>query len=83
MSLETVGIVVIFVGLLMILVGVIISWQEFRQSRTLGVTSFVQALKDLVLAVANKGPSLMLLAFGTLLVFLGGVFAGAGGLTSP
>jgi hypothetical protein len=79
---QVVGSVVIGVGLLMILVGVVMAWREYRINRQLGPTDFVNALKDLVIALANTRPSLALFAFGTLLVFLGGIMAGVAGFTS-
>lgn len=77
-----VGSAVILVGLLLILAGLAMAWGEYKQGRSLGGTEFVQALRDLVVAIAGKRGSLILLTFGTLLVFLGGVIAGVGGLTS-
>lgn len=77
----SVGIVVIVGGVLMVLVGVVMSWAEFRQRRTLGVTGFVQALAELVRALASQPTSTVLFTFGTLLIVLGGGIAGVGSLT--
>jgi hypothetical protein len=75
------GIVVIGVGVLLTLLGAIVAWGEFRQRRRMGVaTGFLKALTEFVRVVADKRPSLGLMAFGVLLVFLGGVIAGVSGL---
>jgi hypothetical protein len=75
------GISVIVVGLLLILLGMVLAWGEYKQRRTLGATDFVRAVKDLVVAIAESDrPSLGCFAFGTILVLIGGIIAGVGGL---
>jgi len=66
-SVILVGLVII-VGLVLILAGLVIAWQE---SSTLSAGGFVEALTSLVQALRDSRPSLVLFAFGTLLVFLG------------
>ncbi len=78
-----VGVTVIAVGIILILVGVAIAWGESK--RLLGVkelTGFVNALTELVKAIADKRLSLSLFVFGTLLIVIGGVIAGVGGLSA-
>jgi uncharacterized membrane protein len=75
------GISVIAVGLLLILLGMVLAWGEYKQRRTLGATDFVREVKDLVVAIAESDrPSLGCFAFGTILVLIGGIIAGVGGL---
>lgn len=77
-----VGVVVIAVGLILMLVGVAIAWQEWQDSRRrLGPTEFVNSLAALLKALAGQPTSTALFAFGTLLVFLGGIIAGVGGFS--
>lgn len=81
MLVQYVGVFVILVGLVLVLVGVVMVWQDWRASRSLSQGSdFVTALAELLEALAGKPPSTVLFTFGTLLVFLGGIIAGAQGL---
>lgn len=78
---QIVGIVVIAVGLLLILLGMVFAWGEYKQRKTLGPTEFVKAIKDLVVAIAeSERPSLACFAFGTILVVIGGIISGVSGL---
>jgi len=78
---QVVGIVVIAVGLLLILLGMVFAWGEYKDRKTLGPTEFVQAIRDLVVAIAeSKKPSLACFAFGTILVVIGGIISGVSGL---
>lgn len=76
------GIAVMVVGLLLILEGGVLAWGEYKRRKTYGgAAEFVNAVKDLVVAIAESGrPSLGCFAFGTILVFIGGIVAGVGGL---
>ena len=79
---QFVGIAVIIVGLILILLGVVFAWGEFQQRRTLGATEFVQAIRDLVIAIgqSRNSASIACFSFGTILVVIGGVIAGVAGL---
>jgi hypothetical protein len=79
--LQTVGTVVIIVGLVFMLAGLVVAIGEFRSRRTLGPTQFVKELRLLVVAIADKRLSLLLFTFGILLIMLGGVIAGVAGFT--
>lgn len=80
-SVSITGIVVIAVGLLLIIEGGILAWGEYKRRKTYGATDFINAVKDLVVAIAESGrPSLGCFAFGTVLVLIGGIIAGVGGL---
>ena len=80
MVLQSTGIVVIGVGVIFMLIGGSLALSEYRKRRKLGgATEFLKALTEFVRAVADKKPSLVFMAFGVLLIFLGGVIAGAGG----
>lgn len=83
MALVVAGICVIGVGVILGLLGAILAWKEYQARKTMGgVEGFVKALTEFVKAVADKSPSLGLMSFGVLFVFLGGVIAGVGGLTA-
>lgn len=82
MPLVIAGLVIIGTGILLVLIGTLMAWQEFKAARTLGVTSFVEKLAELLRALAGQPTSTVLFTFGVLLIFLGGAIAGAGGLTA-
>lgn len=81
MTLVVAGLVVMGVGTILVLVGIGFSWSEYRKDKELGPSGFVQALADLVKAIAGQPRSIVCFTFGTLLIFLGGVIAGVAGLT--
>ncbi|MER6031680.1 hypothetical protein [Streptomyces sp. NPDC001851] len=82
-SVEIVGASVVAVGLMLIIVGLIAALREARISGTLGDASeFVDSIRKLVRELANGRASLAFFAFGTILVFLGGVILLGGDLTS-
>lgn len=79
-----VGVAVIAVGLIFMLFGLFVGWREAKKKGKLGklnlVSDFVNSLKGLIRALADESFSTVLFTFGILLIFLGGVIAGAGGL---
>jgi hypothetical protein len=76
-AVQITGIVVIGVGLVLIILGMVLAWGEYKQRKTLGPTDFVKAVSDLVIAIADSGrPSLGCFAFGTILVLIGGIISG-------
>jgi len=81
MVLEYLGVAVIIVGLVLMLLGAVIAWRESREGGWLGPASdFVDSLARLLHALGDKRQSTILFTFGTILVFLGSLIAGAGGL---
>ncbi|MBO3752519.1 hypothetical protein J5X84_41230 [Streptosporangiaceae bacterium NEAU-GS5] len=76
------GLVIMGVGTLLVFVGVVFSWAEYRGAKTLGASDFVKAIADLVRAIAGQPRSVICFAFGTVLIFLGGIVAGVGGLSA-
>ena len=76
------GVVVIGVGLLFMIFGLFVGWNEAKDSGKLSpVSDFVDSLSQLINAIADKKFSTILFSLGILLIFLGGVIAGVGGLT--
>jgi hypothetical protein len=77
------GLVIIGVGLLLVLLGSVAAWKEAKQAGLLGEPSdFVSALASLVTALGKARTSVVYFAFGTLLIFLGGVFLGVSELVA-
>jgi hypothetical protein len=74
------GVVVIAVGLILMLVGVAITWKDYRAAKDLGPAKFLEKLSEFAVIMAKSPPNIVLFSFGTLLVFLGGIIAGVGGL---
>jgi hypothetical protein len=65
------------------LVGLVAAWREAQKRGTLGsAADFVGNLAKLVEALGGQATSVVLFAFGTLLVFLGGVILGVSALLS-
>ncbi|HZN73982.1 MAG TPA: hypothetical protein VFC00_20125 [Micromonosporaceae bacterium] len=85
---QAVGLIVTGIGLLMIVVGLVMAWGEYRARRsTLGPSDVVNALAGLIRelrlllnSLGDKPPSLVLFTFGFLLVVVGAIIAGLGGL---
>lgn len=77
-----VGLVVMAAGVLMVLVGIVMAWEEFQSTKTLGAAGFLEQLANLLKALAGQPKSVVLFTFGTVLIFLGGVIAGVSGLTA-
>lgn len=70
--LELTGASIIAVGLLMMLFGVFVGFREARRAGTLGQASdFVDSIARLVSAIADARTSVILFAFGVILVFIG------------
>jgi hypothetical protein len=81
LALAIAGICVIGVGVILSLLGAFLAWKEYQARKRLGgAEGFVNALTEFVKAVADKSPSIFLISFGALFIFLGGVIAGVGGL---
>lgn len=77
------GLVVLGIGAILILSGIFFSFAEYKNNKELsGADSFVDALSGLVKALAGQPRSIVCFAFGTLLIFLGGVIAGISGLAT-
>ena len=82
-TVEIAGLACVFVGLLMMLAGIVAALGEARRRGTLSeATDFIDKLAKLVEVLSEQRTSIVLFAFGTLLIFLGGLFLGVSGLTS-
>jgi len=84
---------VVSVGLFMIVAGVLISiidWRSKKQeakqggmaNKPLGLDADLTALKELVVALANKPLGMQLVVWGIVLLLIGGVMGGVSGLTA-
>jgi hypothetical protein len=79
---EIAGLAIIFVGLLMMLAGIVAALGEARRRGTLStVSDFIDKLAKLVEVLSEQRTSIVLFTFGTLLVFIGGIVLGVTGLT--
>ena len=77
-TVEIAGLACVFVGLLMMLAGIVAALGEARRRGTLSdATDFIGKLAKLVEVLSEQRTSIVLFTFGTLLVFLGGLFLGA------
>ncbi len=75
------GLAVMGLGAILVLLGAAVAWKEAKQANRLGATSdFVTALSSLVTALGEARTSVVFFAFGTLLIFLGGLFVGVADL---
>jgi len=78
---EIAGLAIVGVGLVLMLVAMVAALRESRMSGRLSAAAdFIDALRKLVEQLANGRTSLVLFAFGTIMVFLGGVVVVGGDL---
>lgn len=80
MGIVVAGLAVIAVGLLLVLFGIVFAWGEYKREKTLGATEFVEALANLLKALAGQPRSVYCFTFGTILIFVGGIMCGVSGL---
>lgn len=78
------ALVVVGVGILCILCALGITLDEYRSVRRnakeAGVSESLAAVKDLLVAISDKGPAVLLFGVGLALLIIGGVMGGVSGL---
>jgi hypothetical protein len=87
------ALVVIGLGVVLIVVGVAISISDWRakkreaqagrmENKPLGLDENLTALKELVIALADKPLGMQLVVWGIVLLLIGGILGGVSGLTA-